>query len=152
MPYSMNYTTADVGPWLTRVVERDRAAVVRSDVIAKAAGLADAGALSPLSAVTISARATERDKNRPRTTSRPERGRVVGAREVGPNTREGPQSCHLARYPRTSREHSPPCGSAVSSRLPRRRRRASPCKSLGGRTRYLGRKSAPSSTSSREIP
>src|SRR5436309_1990367 len=101
MPYSMNYTTADVGPWFTRVVERDRAAVVRSYAMAKAAGLADAGALSPLSAVTISARVTERDKNRPRTTSRPGRGRVVGAREVGPNTREGPRSCHLARCPRT---------------------------------------------------
>ena len=40
----MNDTTADVGPWLTRVVERDRAAVVRSDAMAKAAGPADARA------------------------------------------------------------------------------------------------------------
>src|SRR5213083_2134900 len=116
MSYSMNDTTADVGPWLTRVVERDRAAVVRSDAMAKAAGPADARALSPLSAVTISARVTEPDKNRPRTTSRPERGQVVGAPGVGPNTREGPRSCHLARCPRTWREHSPACGSAVSSR------------------------------------
>src|SRR5437667_258928 len=44
MSYSMNDTTADVGPWLTRVVERDRAAVVRSDAMAKAAGPADARA------------------------------------------------------------------------------------------------------------
>ena len=42
----MNYTTADVDPWLTRVVETDRAAVVRSYVMAKAAGPADAGAIT----------------------------------------------------------------------------------------------------------
>src|SRR5947208_15492966 len=42
----MNETTADVGPWLTRVVERDRAAVVRSDAMAKAAGPADARAIT----------------------------------------------------------------------------------------------------------
>src|SRR2546425_923684 len=109
-------------------------------------------AVSSWSAVTIRARGTARDKNRPRTTNRPRRGRAVGAPGVGPNTREGPRFCHLARCPRTWRELVRPCWSAVSSRLHRRRRCGSLCRSLGGRTRRLARKSAPSSTSSRETP
>jgi len=144
--YSMNYTTADLDRWLTRGLgDRPyRRAVVRHD---QAAGPADVRGLSPWSAVTINARVAERDNNGHGLRAVRDEAELSQHHESVPIPAEV-----LARCPRMWRELVPSCRSAVSSRLPRRRRCASLSKSPGGRTRRLGRKSAPSSTASRETP